>query len=117
MANRPVPRPNNAASSQVRKIPCRSPGCNRWFCNNAGLTKHMRTKHAFVQPHERPIPHPSWELNDFPDFDGALDEGHAPEDGQGELREWEHHPLLCGVYHLLSAQPTFSVCLFRSDAM
>src|ERR1700677_4503131 len=67
MAERPAPRGHrdDPAYSLFRNIPCRSPGCNRWFCNNAGLTKHMRAKHSFVRLQERPIPHP-WELNDFP---------------------------------------------------
>ena len=107
-------------SSLVCNIPCRSPGCNRWFCNNAGLTKHMRAKHSFVQPHERPIPHP-WELNDIPvphseDFEGTMGEGQVI-DGQDEGREWEHHLFLCCAYSLLSARPTFSLSLFHSNTM
>lgn len=123
MAERPAPRGHrdDPAYSLFRNIPCRSPGCNRWFCNNAGLTKHMRAKHSFVRLQERPIPHP-WELNDFPnphpeDVDGTTDEGHALEEGEVELREWEHHSLLCGVYYLLSARLTCSVSVFHSDAM
>jgi hypothetical protein len=74
----------------------------------------MQTKHSIVQPQECPIPHP-WELNNFPDpnaedFNNTMDEGHAP-DGEGELREWEHHSILCGVYHLLSTWLTCSVSL------
>ena len=87
--------------SRIRNIPCRSPGCDRWFCNNAGLTNHMRAKHSSVQPQQRPIP-PPWVANDAPDppegFDAMMDEDHAPVERERELREWEHHTLLCGVF-------------------
>ena len=90
-------------------LPCRSPACNRWFGNTSGLTKHMRTKHSFNQPQERPIP-PPWGLDDArdddpnplpEDFDAVadVDDAHVQRDGEGE---WEYHPLLRGAYSLLT---------------
>jgi hypothetical protein len=68
--------------------------------------KHMRTKHVFNQPQERPIP-PPWRLDVIPDplpedFNAVVDVDHAHEQGDGEQQEWEYHPVLCGAYSLLS---------------
>jgi hypothetical protein len=84
-------------------IPCRSPGCNRWFRNNAGLTQHMRAKHfiAPIQQPERPGLAP-----DIPDPPEDVDAPAAPLGGEVPLQEdrqqaeWEYHPLLCGMYSL-----------------
>jgi hypothetical protein len=37
-----------------RLLPCLSPGCNRYFHNRSGLTKHVRSKHT----HTFPVPQP-----------------------------------------------------------
>ncbi|KAH9019352.1 hypothetical protein EDB85DRAFT_1873220 [Lactarius pseudohatsudake] len=93
-----------STSLPLRKIPCRSPGCNRWFRNNAGLTKHMRTKHLVppLSRQERPIPAPQL-FDDAPDvpppdFDPTMDRNvDEEEDGDGEGPEWEYHPALCAT--------------------
>jgi hypothetical protein len=108
---------NPPTSLSLRKIPCRSPGCNRWFCNNAGLTKHMRTKHL-VPPlpvQECPIlapqlfddaPNPPAPDLDAP-MDGGMDEG-----GGQECPEWDYHATLRGTFSLLTQQLTCSLILF-----
>ncbi|KAH8977117.1 hypothetical protein EDB86DRAFT_3068012 [Lactarius hatsudake] len=97
------------SSLSLHKIPCRSPGCSRWFCNNAGLTKHMRSKHRIPPLQARPIPTP-WPIEDLdpqpinnpqpidndwpnsppPDFN-------IPNGGVSEGPEWEFHPYLCAT--------------------
>ena len=97
-------------SSLYRKIPCRAPGCNRWFCNNAGLTKHMRTKHSFTQPQEHREP-PNWQVDEVPD--PPLEDLNPPEDLNAlvnlvapvpeervQQSEWEYHTHLCGEFSL-----------------
>ena len=85
-----------------RTIPCPSPGCNRWFCNNGGLTKHMRARHLVApqrQPARADLSAPL--LDDIPppgDSDAPLGGDASVEDGEGF--EWEHHPLLCGTLSL-----------------
>ncbi|KAI9432304.1 hypothetical protein BJY52DRAFT_1132806 [Lactarius psammicola] len=88
-------------SFAIRKIPCRSPGCNRWFVNNAGLTKHMRTKHM-VQ--ERPIIVPPSRLladapdSPPPDFDAHWQmNGDLDDEGGEDGPEWEYHGTLCAT--------------------
>ncbi|KAI6017636.1 hypothetical protein BKA83DRAFT_4128217 [Pisolithus microcarpus] len=45
---RPMQRPDSAL-----QLPCDQPGCNRWFRNLSGLTKHKRTTHpSFSHPHQ-----------------------------------------------------------------
>ncbi|KAI9431568.1 hypothetical protein H4582DRAFT_2113416 [Lactarius indigo] len=44
-----------------QKVPEAERGCGRWFCNNAGLTKHMRSKHWIPPLQAHPIPTP-WPL-------------------------------------------------------
>jgi hypothetical protein len=111
-----------AASPLFPKIPCRSPACNRWFCNNAGLTQHMRAKHPFTQPQERPNP-PPWPLEEVvpppEDFDIPMDVD-ADDQGEGSviMPEWEHHPLLCGKVSSLPVWLTRrSLALFPSNTM
>lgn len=92
-----APRP---AASTLHTIPCPSPGCDRWFCNRGGLTKHMRARHRIAplrQP-ERPNPAPR-SLDDGlaqEDFDVPLGED-VPVTEVVDRSEWEHHPLLCGT--------------------
>ena len=108
MAQPPNPptHPVAGASSLYRQIPCRAPGCKRWFGNNAGLTKHMQTKHSFTQPREHREP-PHWQLEEDPD---PPDVFNAPADVAAPVRrsEWEYHPHLCGEFSLLApfARPT-----------
>jgi hypothetical protein len=116
-----LPRHAPPGSSPFRNIPCRAPSCNRWFCNYAGLTQHMRAKHPVVQRQERPIP-PPWVENDIPDpppgdFDALFDEDYAPVEGERDLRELEHHPVLCGVcFHFFCSTSTLTT-LIHSNAM
>ncbi|KAI6098291.1 hypothetical protein EDD16DRAFT_1768168 [Pisolithus croceorrhizus] len=45
---RPTQRPDTAP-----QLPCDQPGCNRWFRNLSGLTKHKHTTHlSFSHPHQ-----------------------------------------------------------------
>ena len=91
--------PFTALRSMFRTIPCLSAGCNCWFCNNGGLTKHMRARHLVApqwQPARPDLSTPL--LDDIPppgDADAPLGGDAFVEDGEGF--EWEHHPLLCGT--------------------
>lgn len=91
-----------APISLSRTIPCRSPGCNRWFCNNAGLTQHMRAKHliAPIRQPERPNPWPLVDPNAPPEEHDAPMGEDVPVEEVGEGSEWEYHPLLCGMFLL-----------------
>ncbi|KAI9441589.1 hypothetical protein H4582DRAFT_2110402 [Lactarius indigo] len=97
----------------ICKIPCRSPGCGRWFCNNTGLTKHMRSKHRIPPLQAHPIPTP-WPLaadNSDPqpiddpqfidDWPNSPPPDPPPADGgvheEEEGPEWEFHPSLCAT--------------------
>ncbi|KAI9439187.1 hypothetical protein H4582DRAFT_2111330 [Lactarius indigo] len=97
----------------IRKIPCCSPGCGRWFCNNASLTKHMRSKHRIPPLQAHPIPTP-WPLaadNSDPqpiddpqfidDWPNSPPPDPPPADGgvheEEEGPEWEFHPSLCAT--------------------
>lgn len=40
----PFPRSSRRAKTPIR-IPCKIPGCRRWFGNNAGLTQHTNRFH------------------------------------------------------------------------
>ncbi|KAF8258727.1 hypothetical protein EI94DRAFT_1774111 [Lactarius quietus] len=82
----------------ICSIPCWSPGCQHWFYNNSGLTKHMQAKHSIPT---LPWPeHPNfapWLFDNIPpaeDFDAPLG-GDLPVKENGEGFEWEHHALLC----------------------
>jgi hypothetical protein len=112
MAQPPNQPPNqpphlvDGPSTLYRKIPCRAPGCNRWFCNNAGLTKHMRAKHSFSQPREHREP-PDWQVDEVPD--PPPEDLNAPADGAAPVpeerargSEWEYHTHLCGEFSLPS---------------
>lgn len=52
----PFPRSSSRAKIPIR-VPCRFPGCNRWFGNKAGLTQHVNRFHPTVTTiGPRPIP-------------------------------------------------------------
>ena len=99
-----------APASIFRTIPCPLPGCNRWFCNNAGLTQHTRAKHLIppLRQPERPVLAP-WPLDDEPNPPSenvdALMDGDMPSEANGLGFEWEHHPLLCGTFLFPASQP------------
>ena len=100
------PRVFNAPFTISRMIPCRSPGCNRWFCNNAGLTQHTRAKHL-IAPLRQPVRPNPWPLGDIPDppqDDFAPMDEDPPIEEVEEGDEWEYHPLLCGMGSLLIFQ-------------
>jgi hypothetical protein len=97
-------------------IPCLSPGCNRWFRNNSGLTKHTRARHL-IAPQQQPV-RPDlapWLLDDIPPLEdfGAPVGGDVPVEEDGEGFEWEHHPLLCGTF-LLSVYSIEALSVLRS---
>ena len=101
-------------------IPCPSPGCNRWFRNNGGLTKHRRARHQ-IAPQQQPEP-PNlapWLSDDIPpgDFDAPAGGDTPVDDGEGF--EWEHHPLLCGTLSLsiFSTEGLTAVPVYPSDAV
>jgi hypothetical protein len=84
-------------------IPCLSLGCNRWFRNNSGLTKHTRARHL-IAPQQQPVclDLAPWLLDNIPPLEdfGAPVGGDVPVEEDGEGFEWEHHPLLCGTFLL-----------------
>lgn len=91
-------------SSLYCKIPCHTPGCNRWFCNNAGLTKHMQTKHSFAQLREHQEP-PNWQVEEVPNpppdgFNAPADVAVPVPEERVWRSEWEYHTHLCGEFSL-----------------
>ncbi len=90
-------------SFSLHNIPCQSPGCNRWFCNNAGLTKHMRTKHLIPPLQGRPILAPPL-FDDAPDppppdFDAPMNGDVDDEEDEGGPK-WEYHATLRSMFSL-----------------
>lgn len=68
-------RPARTAFNPLR-YPCDEPGCNRWFGNLSGLTKHKRTIHPTLQHHRQSRP----DLAELPDHSIHNDQSANPHD-------------------------------------